>query len=39
LPISASVERSSLFSRSRSGKCALRIRFSAARYSTCRSNS
>ena len=34
LPISASVLRSALDKRSLPGRCALRIRFSAARYST-----
>ncbi len=39
LPISPRLERSSLVSRSRFGRCALRIRFSAARHSTGSSNS
>jgi hypothetical protein len=39
LPISASVQRSGSDRRSRAGRCARRIRFSAARYSFCSSSS
>jgi hypothetical protein len=38
-PISASVDRSGSDKRNRAGKCALRIRFSAAKYSFCSSSS
>ena len=39
LPISASVDRPGSESRNRSGKCALRMRFSATKYSFFSSSS